>query len=332
MLSKEVKEKLEGQHYKIIGEHSAVKTCTWTKKSLFDKGSCYKEKFYGISSHRCCQMTPSLVCCNSCIYCWRSINFFNGTKLNCEIDNANDIIENAIKGQRKLLNGFPGDNRLNKEKFKEAQDVKHFAISLIGEPLIYLHINELISNLHKKNISTFLVSNGQYPDSIKNLKQVAQLYLSLDAPNKELYKKIDIPMFKDYWERINESLENLSKRKERTCIRLTLIKDVNMINPEEYASLIKKANPSFIEVKAYMHVGYSRKNLEQENMPFFEDILEFSKILVKFLEDYEILDEHKSSRVVLIAKKIYNKKIKIDFDKFFKLVNSKEIKVEDYLR
>lgn len=301
MVSETDKKELEKQHYKIIGKNSAVKICSWTKKSLVDEGSCYKEKFYGINCHRCCQMTPNLSCNNNCIFCWRSIDSFIGEKV--EEDDPKEIINNAIEGQKKLLNGFPGNEKLNKVKFKEAQDVKHFAISLIGEPLMYKKINELIEELDKRNITSFVVTNGQFPEDIKNLKKVTQLYLSLDAPNEELLKKIDKSMFKDSWERLNKSLEELSKRKDRTCIRLTMIKDVNMCNEKEYSDLIKKGNPNFVEVKAYMHLGRSRQNLEEKNMPFHENIKEFSKRLKEHLEDYEIKDEHKSSRVVLLSKK-----------------------------
>ena len=40
------KKLMEKQGYRFIGNHSAVKTCEWTKKSLINKGSCYKQKFY----------------------------------------------------------------------------------------------------------------------------------------------------------------------------------------------------------------------------------------------------------------------------------------------
>lgn len=53
------------QGYKLIGNHSAIKLCLWTRKSIKSNGKehCYKEQFYkdmGIESHRCIQMTPAL--------------------------------------------------------------------------------------------------------------------------------------------------------------------------------------------------------------------------------------------------------------------------------
>ena len=62
----EIKKLMRKQGYRFIGDHSAVKMCRWTKKSMRNEGVCYKEKFYGIKSHLCCQMTPWLGCENHC--------------------------------------------------------------------------------------------------------------------------------------------------------------------------------------------------------------------------------------------------------------------------
>ena len=73
MIPEEIRKSMVRQHYKIIGNHSAVKICTWLKKSMRDEGFCYKQKFYGIQSHRCLQMTPWILCPNRCLFCWRII-------------------------------------------------------------------------------------------------------------------------------------------------------------------------------------------------------------------------------------------------------------------
>ncbi len=52
------------QGYKLIGSHSGVKMCRWTKSMLRGRGGCYKHAFYGIESHRCMEATPSLACAN----------------------------------------------------------------------------------------------------------------------------------------------------------------------------------------------------------------------------------------------------------------------------
>ncbi|MDD4498233.1 MAG: 4-demethylwyosine synthase TYW1, partial [Methanosarcinaceae archaeon] len=86
-----------------------------------------------------------------------------------------------------------------------------------------------------------------------------------------------------------------------TVIRITLVKGVNMFNPAGYAELIKKASPDFVEIKAYMHLGFSSLRLEREAMPNHAEVLEFSKELAKKL-GYELADESEISRVVLLSK------------------------------
>lgn len=40
---------LKKEGYRIIGTHSAVKMCRWTKNQLRGRGGCYKHSFYGIT-------------------------------------------------------------------------------------------------------------------------------------------------------------------------------------------------------------------------------------------------------------------------------------------
>ena len=83
-----------------------------------------------------------------------------------------------------------------------------------------------------------------------------------------------------------------------------------MIKPKNYAELIKKANPMFIEIKGFMSVGYARERLSYDKMPYHEDIVNFAKEILKHLKDYKILDEHEFSRVVLLGKSKKDMKIK----------------------
>lgn len=55
-----------------------------------------------------------------------------------------------------------------------------------------------------------------------------QLYLSLDAPNKEVYHDICNPQVKNGWENLNQSLELLSSFKCRTVLRITCVDGYNM--------------------------------------------------------------------------------------------------------
>ncbi|KGL84796.1 tRNA wybutosine-synthesizing protein 1, partial [Tinamus guttatus] len=71
MITAALREALTKQGYKLIGSHSGVKLCRWTKSMLRGRGGCYKHTFYGIESHRCMEATPSLACANKCVFCWR---------------------------------------------------------------------------------------------------------------------------------------------------------------------------------------------------------------------------------------------------------------------
>jgi len=156
-------------------------------------------------------------------------------------------------------------------------------------------------------MSSFLVTNAMFPEVLKKVCPT-QLYISVDAPNETLFRKIDKPIFKDAWERFNKSLEILSKKKCRTAIRITLIKEMNMCDTSSYAELVKKADPDFIEIKAYMFVGSSRQRLSIKNMPRHNEVIDFSKKLEKQLDKWKIVDEQEESRVALLAK---NKDTKI---------------------
>src|SRR3989344_945764 len=339
MLTKSAIQELEKQQYKVVGSHSAVKTCGWTKNMIKGEGGCYKLKFYGIMSHQCMQMTTSISCANRCTFCWRGYKAPVSKEWKWSVDDPNDIFEGSLKAHHDLLSGFGGfaKSKAKPKLYEGSKQVKHVALSLTGEPIIYPKLNELIDYFNKNSISTFLVTNAQYPEQIKDLNPITQLYISVDAPNKEMLKHVDLPLFQDYWERLNKSLEYLAEKKQRTCIRLTIIKEINDKNHKEYANLIHKGNPDFIEVKAYMHVGASKDRLKKENMPFHEYIIEFTKELLNYLPDYDIVYEHIPSRVIMLAKKSFKKNNKwytwIDFKKYNKLVNEKggDFTTEEYL-
>jgi len=295
---------LARQRYKMVGSHSAVKLCHWTKKSIMDKGFCYKQQFYGIASHRCLQMTPSLAwCTHKCVFCWRMTEYTLGTAIE-RFDDPDFIADESIRQHRVLISGFGGiPERINNKKMKEALNPNQAAISLVGEPMIYPAINGLLKAFHNRGFTTFVVSNGTFPERIASLKEMpTQLYVSLDAPDEKTYKKIDNPLIKDGWQRISQTLGLMRNIGTKTAIRLTLVRDWNMHGIDGYADLIRKAEPDFVEVKAYMFVGGSRRRLSMGNMPSHEDVRGFSEQLAGAL-GYKVKDEKKDSRVVLLAKK-----------------------------
>lgn len=295
------------QHYELVGGHSGVKLCHWLKESLTRGRFCYKQKFYGIASHRCLQMTPVLAwCTHNCIFCWRPMEGFLGTELPEPWDDPAFIVEESIRAQRKLLVGYKGNLKVPREKFEEAWNPKHAAISLSGEPMLYPYIGDLVGEFHKRGFTTFIVTNGTVPEMLEEMiradKLPTQLYVSLTAPDIETYNRVNVPMIPDGWERIRETLRLMKDAPTRTVIRLTLVKGENMHNPEGYAELIKLANPMFVEAKAYMFVGFSRNRLTINNMPRHEEIEVFAEKLVKHLPGYHIEDEYEPSRVILIMR------------------------------
>lgn len=294
------------QKYHIVGNHSAVKRCRWLYNSIVQDRTCYKQKFYGIKSHRCLQMTPSIFHCTlGCVFCWRAQSGDHNIRwdetLMPKWDDPESIIDGCIREQKRILTGYKATPNANQEKRIEALTPKHAAISLTGEPTIYPHLDGLIENFHKRNFSTFLVSNGTNPEAFSNLgEEPTQLYISVSAFSKNIFSRICHPQIKDAWKKLNETLELLSSFNCPTVIRMTLARNLNLEYPELFAPLIKKANPTYIEPKAYMHVGFSRLRMEYSNMPTHKEIKEFAE-KIKSKIGYTILDEAPESRVVLLS-------------------------------
>lgn len=301
-LNKKQVEKLESSGYRFVGSHNhaAAKICHWTKQSILDKGVCYKEKFYGIESHRCLQMAPVVPNCQQkCEFCWRDLSYTQ-TQWEGEYDDPKTIIDEAVKAQNNLLCGFFGNDKANKEKLEESKTPTNAAISLAGEPMLYPEIDELIAEFNRRNFTTFVVSNGQCVDKLKNLEnEPYQLYLSLDAPTKKIYNNVCQPQISEGWDNLNQSLDTLASFNSRTCIRTTCVKGRNMTNPEKYAELIKKASPDFVEIKAYMCVGSSRHRLTPDNMPTFDEVKSFAQKIGENCGK-KIVNESEVSRVVLL--------------------------------
>ena len=298
------KHDLEKQGYRIVGSHSAVKTCLWTKKSIVCPTECYKGSFYGIRSWRCVQMSPSLFSCtHRCVWCWRDIAFTRPEWVG-RVDEPKQIVDGCIREHIKLLMGYWGNSRADRTRLYEAKRPLHFAISLISEPCFYPRLPELINEIHNRGMTTFLVTNGTLPEMLERLikNPPTQLYITLPAPNEQLYRQVCNPLIKDGWSRIMRSLELLGQFSCRRTIRMTLVKGYNMVRPEQYAELLSRIKADFIELKAYMFVGYSQQRLSIGNMPEHEEILGFAKQIASHSQ-LKIIDQRPESRVVLMMKR-----------------------------
>lgn len=298
---------LKHQKYHLVGHHSAVKACKWLHESLVNRRTCYKSKFYNIQSHRCLQVSPTITTCNfRCRFCWRVQPEDIGVEWNelkiPVVDEPNEIAEGCIKEQLRIVSGYKGNPKVDLMMYEEARRPAHAAISLTGEPTLYEKIGDLISEFHKRNMTTFLVTNGTNPGQLEALdEEPTQLYVSIYGPDKQTHSKIARPLIPRSWELINKTLELFPSFRCRTTVRLTLVKDYNLTNSKGYAKLIKKAQPMFVEAKAYFAVGYSRRRLGLDYMPSHAEIKEFSTELAKELE-YDIVNESLDSRVVLLTR------------------------------
>jgi len=293
-----------------VADHSTVELCHWTKKSFKHEGSCYKHKFYGISTHRCMEFSPAgMHCENRCVYCWRPMEFYDSLKMEPEkVAEPEEILIKLMEERKKLIMGYYGDSRNDKQRLDESLLPSHYAISLSGEPTMYPKLPELIKYLKSLEAtkSIFLVTNGQEPDMIQRLQDEdalpTQLYLSTNAADYESFLKINKPRYEDSWQRWNRTLEMLKHLDTRTVLRITLIRDYNdqkeMI--PAFASMLKKASPHFIEIKSYMHIGRSTNRLEHSNMLEMDEVRKFSEEISKHSEIFSVMDESLVSRIVIL--------------------------------
>lgn len=329
MITPALRKSLTKQGYKLIGSHSGVKLCRWTKSMMRGRGGCYKHTFYGIESHRCMETTPSLACANKCVFCWRHHTNPVGTEWRWKMDPAEKILQDALEKHQNMIRQFRGVPGVKPERYREGLEVKHCALSLVGEPIMYPEINGFIRLLHSHNISSFLVTNAQFPEEIRSLVPVTQLYVSVDASTKDSLKKIDRPLFKDFWPRFLDSLKALGEKRQRTVYRLTLVKAWNVEEMQAYSELIALGQPDFIEVKGVTYCGESSaSSLTMANVPWHQEVVAFVQQLADMLPQYEIACEHEHSNCLLVAHTKFKVKGEwwtwIDYEQFQQLAQAHE--------
>jgi tRNA wybutosine-synthesizing protein 1 len=291
-------EALKKQGYQFFSKASsaALKPCMWCKRALAGGEMCYKHQFYGIASHRCIQMTPTLRCNQRCLFCWRSFEHEVHEEEECSPD---VILAGVRKLQKKALAGYNAvlDNTVTDEKWCEALDPKHVAISLSGEPTLYSRLPELIDRFNATGYTTFLVSNGTNPEMLRRCRPY-QMYVSLAAPDNDTYRKVCQPLA-DTWEQVGDSLNLLGGR--RSAVRITLVAGLNDRGAEKYAATLQNSGARFVEVKGYMYLGYSRNRLLRKNMPEHDAVRAFAEKIAAEC-DYTIRDENRLSRVVCLER------------------------------
>ncbi|KAM7398918.1 hypothetical protein PAMP_018222 [Pampus punctatissimus] len=277
MITPSLREALTKQGYKLIGSHSGVKLCRWTK----------------------------FVCCSPFLLSVPTTRHHTnpvGTEWRWKMDPAEKILQDSLEKHQNMIRQFRGVPGVKPERYKEGLAVKHCALSLVGEPIMYPEINAFVRLLHSHHISSFLVTNAQFPNEIRSLVPVTQLYVSVDASTKDSLKKIDRPLFKDFWTRFLDSLKALGEKRQRTVYRLTLVKAWNVEEMQAYSELIALGQPDFIEVKGVTYCGdSSASSLTMANVPWHQEVVAFVQQLADMLPQYEIACEHEHSNCLLIA-------------------------------
>ncbi len=304
-----LRERLERQKYHFVGRHSAVKKCYWNHAAIVEGRFCYKCKFYGIESHRCIQMSPTAFWCwNACLHCWRlrpqDMGFeWDETRMPFA-DPPEEIVEGMIREYRRLVSGYRGHPRADPRRIEEALNPKHVAISLTGEPTLYPYFSDFLREIHRRGMTSFLVTRGVRPDVLGRLdEEPSQTYLSLEAWDKESYEYFNRPLVPRAWELTLESIDLLRTFKNPTVYRITLVKGWN--TGEEalrmLAKLVERGEPTYVELKSYMHVGASRYRLSRENMLSHEEVRSIAERFSE-LTGYPVRSESRPSRVVLLSR------------------------------
>ncbi|MBS1194495.1 MAG: Wyosine base formation [Methanomicrobia archaeon] len=116
--------KRQGYQFVTPGSSAAVKPCLWCVKALKGGEQCYKHQFYGIESHRCVQMTPTLRCTQRCLFCWRSFEHEPAEEGECPPDL---ILDRLAALQKRALSGYKPVAGVTPERFREALDPRHVA-------------------------------------------------------------------------------------------------------------------------------------------------------------------------------------------------------------
>ena len=102
---------------------------------LQGKGGCYKHTFYGIASHQCMEHTPNVSCANKCIFCWR--NHINPVALDWKFDtdDPEEILEESLRKHYATIDKQCLSPNALEHRKAEARQVRHCALSLVGEPV-----------------------------------------------------------------------------------------------------------------------------------------------------------------------------------------------------
>ena len=92
--------------------------------------------------------TPSLSCANKCVFCWRHHKNPVGREWRWEVDNPEMLVNGAVERHQQMIKELRGMPGVIPSRMEEAMTVRHCALSLVGEPIMYPYIDEFVTYLH----------------------------------------------------------------------------------------------------------------------------------------------------------------------------------------
>lgn len=230
-------------------------------------------------------------------------NFKLDSEISCCIDSRDEIV--------RLFNLSLTTPDEIMQTHSEAMNPNHAAISLDGEPFLYPKLDGLVSEFRKRNMTSFIVTNGTLPERIESLNSLpSQLYITLPAPNKDVYKNVCRPMIKNGWEQIKQSLSLVESLSCRTVVRLTAVKNLNISEKfiEDYVKIIEDVNPNFFEIKGFtlQAKALNIKDRLKSDKPiqyYFPSYEHLEDLALKFEEigNFPLIYKNKASRDFLFA-------------------------------
>ena len=136
-------------------------------------------------------MTPVVdKCTQTCEFCWRVTPTDIGVSWNqvdvsdADVIPVGELMDAVLMANLRSLGGYnpKAGAAVSEEKYNEARNPKHVAISLAGEPTLHPLISDLIDEIHNRGMTSILVTNGTNPDVLSTMSLPTQLYVTLSAP------------------------------------------------------------------------------------------------------------------------------------------------------
>ena len=249
-------------------------------------------------------VVPFKICSLDCIYCQLG-RTTNKTIERKEYISADDVLKEL------------------KEKVvkKEHSRIDYITFSGSGEPTLHSKLGYMIEEIKKiTSIPVAVITNGTllYNLDVQEELEGADVVIpSLDAPDKETFKRINRPYPSLKFEKVISGIKNFSQNfKGKLWLEIMLVKKVNDSLPQikKFAQIIKEIRCEKIQLNTPV-----RPSAEE-----FAEVVDFSflqKVKSIFGEKCEIISEFKKSR-----QKICDKDIE---DNILSMLRRRPVSLED---